>query len=62
MLEGQRRCAPEVVGIFNYLQPVVTCTLAVAMGLDIFTAPKLIGAALIFLSVGLTIERSKKVS
>ena len=62
MLEGQRRCAPEVVGIFNYLQPVVTCALAVAMGLDVFTTPKLLGAALIFLSVGLTIERRKKVS
>ncbi len=60
MLEGQKRCAPEVVGIFNYIQPIVTCLLAVAMGLDVFTAPKAIGALLIFISVGLTIERTKK--
>ncbi len=57
MLEGQKRCAPEVVGIFNYIQPIVTCLLAIAMGLDVFTAPKAIGAVLIFISVGLTIER-----
>ena len=60
MLEGQKRCAPEVVGIFNYIQPIVTCLLAIAMGLDVFTAPKAIGAVLIFISVGLTIERTKK--
>ncbi len=60
MLEGQKRCAPEVVGIFNYIQPIVTCLLAMAMGLDVFTAPKAIGAVLIFISVGLTIERTKK--
>ncbi len=59
---GQRYYPPEVVGVFNYLQPIVGTVLAVIMGLSVMTVDKLIGSLLIFVAVWLVIapKRSKK--
>ena len=51
MLEGQKSCSPEVVGVFQYIQPIVTCLLSIAMGLGVFSCAKAAGTALIFMSV-----------
>lgn len=60
IMTGQKRLRPTVVGMYNYLQPVVATITGLALGLDTFTAAKAIAVLLIFTGVYLvTISRAK---
>lgn len=48
---GQKFLRPTVVSMYNYVQPVVTSLVAVAIGLDVFGWVKTGAAALVFLGV-----------
>lgn len=58
---GQKTLRPTVAGMYNYIQPVVACIVAVCWGMDSFNATKLVAVALIFGGVYLvTASRSRK--
>lgn len=59
MCVGQNHFTPETVSVFNYLQPVVGCTLAVWMGLTSYGLDKFIAAAFIFVAVWLVVQKGK---
>ena len=57
---GQKALRPTVAGMYNYVQPVVACLVAVAWGMDSFNLAKLAAMALIFGGVYLvTASRSR---
>lgn len=53
IMYGQKTLAPTVVGMYNYVQPVVSCMVAIAMGMDRFNGEKALAIALIFTGVWL---------
>lgn len=48
---GQKRLRPTVAGMYNYIQPIVACAVAVYWGMDSFNAIKIIAVILIFSGV-----------
>lgn len=57
---GQRYLRPTVAGMYNYVQPVVACTVAVCLGMDELTWIKGVAVLLIFGGVYLvTISRTR---
>lgn len=57
---GQKRLRPTLVGMYNYVQPVVATITGIALGLDVFTPLKAVAVVLIFSGVWLvTISRAK---
>lgn len=50
---GQKNLRPTVVGMYNYVQPVVATITGVCLGLDIFTPVKAVAVVLIFTGVWL---------
>lgn len=57
---GQKNLRPTVVGMYNYVQPIVATTVGIWLGLDIFTTLKGIAVVLIFTGVWLvTVSRSR---
>ncbi|MDE6206681.1 MAG: DMT family transporter [Muribaculaceae bacterium] len=57
---GQKRLRPTVVGMYNYVQPIVATATGIALGLDTFTPVKAVAVVLIFTGVWLvTISRAK---
>lgn len=57
---GQKTLRPTVAGMYNYIQPLVACVVAVWLGLDSFGATKVLAAVLIFSGVYLvTASRSR---
>ena len=57
---GQKRLRPTVAGMYNYIQPLVACIVAVSLGMDSFNTAKGIAVALIFGGVWLvTSSRSR---
>lgn len=57
---GQKNLRPTVVGMYNYVQPIVSTSVGVYLGLDIFNAPKIIAVVLIFGGVYLvTVSKSR---
>lgn len=48
MVAGQKRLRPTVAGMYNYVQPIVACMVAVSIGLDTFNMTKLAAICLIF--------------
>ena len=57
---GQKRLRPTVAGMYNYIQPIVACVIAVCWGLDSFNITKLVAVLLIFGGVYLvTSSRSR---
>lgn len=48
---GQKNLRPTIVGMYNYVQPVVASLLGVWLGLDRFTPLKLVAVLLIFTGV-----------
>lgn len=57
---GQKRLRPTVAGMYNYIQPLVACIVAVSLGMDSFNAAKGLAVALIFAGVWLvTSSRSR---
>lgn len=57
---GQKRLRPTVAGMYNYIQPIVACIVAVLWGMDSFNLVKLTAIILIFGGVFLvTSSRSR---
>ena len=57
---GQKRLRPTVVGMYNYVQPIVATIVGVVLGLDHFTLLKMLAIILIFSGVWLvTISPSR---
>ncbi len=57
---GQKNLRPTVGGMYNYVQPVVACVVAIHLGLDQFNLTKVVSVALIAGGVYLvTISRSR---
>lgn len=58
---GQKNLRPTIVGMYNYVQPVVATIISVSLGLDRFTPVKILAVALIFGGVFLvTRSRSRE--
>jgi len=55
---GQKNLRPTIVGMYNYVQPVVASLVGVCLGLDRFTAVKICAVILIFAGVFL-VTRSR---
>lgn len=53
VMTGQKLLRPTVVGIYNYLQPIVATAVGISLGIDSFTIPKAIAVVLIFSGVWL---------
>lgn len=57
---GQKRLRPTLVGMYNYVQPIVATIMGVCLGLDRFTPMKGLAIVLIFTGVWLvTISKAK---
>lgn len=50
---GQKNLKPTLVGMYNYVQPIVACLVGVVLGMDSFTPLKGVAVALIFVGVWL---------
>lgn len=50
---GQKQLRPTLVGMYNYVQPIVACFVGVMLGMDHFTALKVVAVILIFTGVWL---------
>jgi drug/metabolite transporter (DMT)-like permease len=48
---GQNRLRPTTLSMYNYIQPIVTTTVAIIIGMDVFTIYKLIACLSVFLGV-----------
>ncbi|MDE5918542.1 MAG: hypothetical protein K2H05_03405, partial [Duncaniella sp.] len=48
---GQENLRPTLVGMYNYVQPIVATTTGIILGLDVFTIYKGIAIVLIFTGV-----------
>lgn len=58
---GQKNLRPTVAGMYNYVQPVVSCIVAICWGMDSFNFMKIIAVVLIFGGVYLvTASKDKK--
>ena len=58
---GQKTLRPTVAGMYNYIQPVVACIVAICWGMDSFNITKGFAVLLIFGGVYLvTSSRSRK--
>lgn len=58
---GQKNLRPTVAGMYNYIQPIVACIVALLWGMDSFNFTKVIAVVLIFGGVYLvTSSRSRK--
>lgn len=58
---GQKNLCPTVAGMYNYIQPLVACIVAICLGMESFNIVKIIAIMLIFSGVYLvTISKSKK--
>lgn len=60
---GQKNLRPTIVGMYNYVQPIVASLVGVFLGLDHFTLPKVCAVVLIFSGVYLvTISKAAHAS
>lgn len=58
---GQKNLRPTLVGMYNYVQPIIASIIGVSLGLDRFTPAKVFAVALIFSGVYLvTISKAAK--
>ncbi len=48
---GQKNLRPTIVGMYNYVQPIVATIVGISLGMDHFTLSKCIAVALIFTGV-----------
>ncbi len=48
---GQKNLRPTLVGMYNYVQPIVASCVGIWLGLDVVTFPKLVAVLLIFTGV-----------
>lgn len=58
---GQKALRPTLVGMYNYIQPIVASAVGIALGLDRFTPSKILAVILIFAGVYLVnISRARQ--
>jgi drug/metabolite transporter (DMT)-like permease len=57
---GQKYLRPTVVGMYNYLQPLVSSVVAVVIGIDVFGWSKGIASLLVFLGVYLVTQSKSR--
>ncbi len=58
---GQKALRPTLVGIYNYVQPIVATTVGICLGMERITTMRLVAVALIFTGVWLvTISKSRQ--
>lgn len=60
MMKGQKILRPTIVGMYNYLQPIVASIVAISLGLDHFTPVKILAVLLIFSGVALVINSKSR--
>lgn len=61
MVVGQKELRPTVAGMYNYIQPLVACVVAVCWGMDTFNLTKILAVLLIFSGVYLvTASRARQ--
>ncbi len=48
VMVGQKNLRPTIVGMYNYVQPIVAMVVGICLGLDDFTAIKAVAVVLIF--------------
>lgn len=53
VMAGQKVLRPTLVGMYNYVQPVVASAVGICLGLDSFTPSKIVAVVLIFAGVWL---------
>ena len=59
---GQKNLRPTIVGMYNYVQPIVATIVGIFLGMDHFSIPKVIAVVLIFSGVYLvTISKAASV-
>lgn len=57
---GLKRLSPTITGMYNYVQPIVACIVAILWNMDTFSVTKLLAIIMIFTGVYLvTISKSK---
>lgn len=59
---AQRILSPTIIAMYNYVQPIVACTLSVALGLGIFGWSHIAAIVLVFSGVYLVTHSKQKVS
>ena len=60
MMMGQKILRPTVVSVYNYVQPIVSVSVSVAVGPAVFKSTQAIAAALIFSGVWLVVKSKSK--
>ena len=60
MMIGQKTLRPTVVSVYNYVQPLVSVTVSVIVGLAVFKGMQAITAILIFSGLWLVVKRKSK--
>lgn len=60
MMIGQKTLRPTVVSVYNYVQPLVSVTVSVIVGLAVFKGMQAIAAILIFSGVWLVVKSKSK--
>ena len=60
MMQGQKILRPTVVAMYNYVQPIVSVIVSVAVGLSVFTLPQGVAVILVFSGVWLVIKSKSK--
>ena len=57
---GQKNLRPTVAGMYNYIQPLVACIVAICLGIESFNFMKIVAVLLVFMGVYLvTISKNR---
>lgn len=60
MMVGQQTLRPTVVSVYNYMQPLVSVSVSVAVGLAVFKTSQALAAILVFSGVWLVVKSKSK--
>ena len=60
MMVGQKTLRPTVVSVYNYVQPLVSVSVSVAVGLAVFKGAQAVAAVLVFSGVWLVVKSKSK--
>ena len=60
MMIGQKTLRPTVVSVYNYVQPLVSVSVSVIVGLAVFKGMQAIAALLVFSGVWLVVKSKSK--
>ena len=60
MMVGQQTLRPTVVSVYNYMQPLVSVSVSVAVGLAVFKTSQALAAILVFSGVWFVVKSKSK--